>query len=284
VFRLQRSWAGIYVLALAFFVCIQERASAATVHQVCSDLIVVEVPTTTYGWQSTGINITANSKWYFTVQGIANVAWTVGTTNWDRWATPGGEPARLPINLTGPNILVPTAPVGSLVARIGGPTGTTLYLGGGGAIPPPYAQTPAISGPLELAYNDSNSEGNINSFLVVMHCYGGDCACTPPPSAVPPAEDQSNNSLLIDSNSPNPVQSSTSIGFTVPSAGTYRIGIFDVGGRLVRELLAGRLETGSQSVLWDARDDNGQKVGSGVYFCRMIGDAVEADRKLVVVK
>ena len=157
---------SIRLSALLLFACFQGSASAATVHQVCSDLIVIEVPTTTYGWQSTGINITANSKWYFTVQGIANVAWTVDTINWDRWATPGGEPARLPINLTNSNILVATAPVGSLVARIGG---TTLYLGGGGAIPPPYDTTPPSPGQLELGYNDTNSQGNINSFLGVPH-------------------------------------------------------------------------------------------------------------------
>jgi hypothetical protein len=251
-------------------------ASAATVHQVSQDLIVIEVPATTYGWQATGINITANSKWYLTVQGIANVAWTVDTVNWDRWATPGGEPARLPINLTHPQILVSTA-------RIGGVNGTKLYVGGGGAIPPPYDQTPAISGLLELGYNDSNSDGNINSFLVIMHCYAGDCACQSPLAAPDPAVPV-DQTLVIDGNSPNPVLSSTSIRFAVPASGDYTIGIFDPGGRMIRDLSGGQLAAGNHTVAWDGRDQTGRMVEAGVYFCRLDGGTTQVARKMVVVR
>ena len=51
--------------------------------------------------------------------------------------------------------------------------------------------------------------------------------------------DQLAGRILIDPSSPNPVHTSASIGFTVPNAGRYEIGMFDVNGRAVRGLLAG---------------------------------------------
>jgi len=274
---------GIVSALSAISACAWGEASAATVYQVSQDLIVIEVPSTIYGWQSTGINISANSKWYLTVQGVSNVAWTVDLTSWDRWCTPGGEPARLPINLTHPQILVSSAPVGSLVARVGGVNGTKLYVGGGGAIPPPYDQTPTISGALEFGFNDSNSAGNINSYLVIMHCYAGDCACQSP-GAAPDDSTPVNQALILESNSPNPVVSSTSISFAVPQSGDYQIGVFDLGGRRIRNLLDDRLDGGPHTIAWDGRDDGGERVSSGVYFCRLTGGGSEIARRMVVVK
>lgn len=255
---------------------------AATTQRVSNEYAIVEVPTTTYGWQGASIDICPDSKWYLSVQGITNVAWTVDPINWNRFVSPGGEPARIPFNVTANNLLVPDAPVSALMARIGS---EILYVGGGGAIPPVYENPPgpALSGALEFGYNDNNTQGNINSIVVFMYCYSGDCACT---AAAAPTEDlgQFESRLHLDATSPNPVNAPTTFMFSVPRAGEYNAGIYDAQGRRIRDLFEGRFAQGSQPVGWDLEDNHGQRVAAGMYFCLLTGEKEEVSRKLVVVE
>jgi hypothetical protein len=87
---------------------------------------------------------------------------------------------------------------------------------------------------------------------------------------------------------PNPFNPVTTLAFDVPGeAGGARpvtLAIYDVQGRLLRELIAGPVDVGAHSVRWDGRTAGGQVVGSGVYFARIaIGD-FSASQKLVVVR
>jgi hypothetical protein len=72
---------------------------------------------------------------------------------------------------------------------------------------------------------------------------------------------------------PNPFNPSTTIRFTVPGeaggARPVRLKVFDVEGRLVRDLVDGPIETGEQMVLWDGRSARGDVAASGVYFVRL---------------
>jgi hypothetical protein len=87
---------------------------------------------------------------------------------------------------------------------------------------------------------------------------------------------------------PNPFNPVTTLSFDVPGetggARPVTLAIYDVRGRLLRQLLAGPVATGSHDVRWDGRTASGAVVGSGVYFARItIGDFVAAE-KLVVVR
>ncbi|MBD3369634.1 T9SS type A sorting domain-containing protein [Candidatus Fermentibacteria bacterium] len=76
-------------------------------------------------------------------------------------------------------------------------------------------------------------------------------------------------SLSLAAASPNPFQSSTAIGFSVPSAGNAELCIYDMSGRLVRTLHEGELEAGSHSLTWDGTDHTGRMVSDGVYLYRL---------------
>lgn len=54
---------------------------------------------------------------------------------------------------------------------------------------------------------------------------------------------------------------------TAAAAASLRV--YDVGGRLVRELFRGRLDPGEKSVDWDGRHAAGTAVSSGVNFSRL---------------
>jgi len=71
---------------------------------------------------------------------------------------------------------------------------------------------------------------------------------------------------------PNPFRSSTAIRFAPSQAAigsSVRLRVVDVTGRVVRNLINGSLESGPQTVIWDASDDNGNKVSAGIYFLVM---------------
>ena len=58
--------------------------------------------------------------------------------------------------------------------------------------------------------------------------------------------------------------------------------IFDVLGRQVRTLVAGERESGYHEVVWDARNDAGKQVSSGIYYYRIVaGDFRETRRMLL---
>jgi parallel beta-helix repeat protein len=85
--------------------------------------------------------------------------------------------------------------------------------------------------------------------------------------------------------SPNPMRTVATIHLAV--AETTRpltVEIFDVTGRLVRDLGGFDLAAGSQEVAWDGRDDRGQLVDGGIYFIRIAeaGKAAEGAKVLVV--
>jgi flagellar hook assembly protein FlgD len=46
--------------------------------------------------------------------------------------------------------------------------------------------------------------------------------------------------------------------------------IYDATGRLIRRIAAGEFEPGLHLLEWNAEDQTGASVGSGIYFVRMV--------------
>lgn len=65
---------------------------------------------------------------------------------------------------------------------------------------------------------------------------------------------------------PNPFNPHTVLSFRLEQAGPVRLALFDVQGRLVRELVNGVRPAGTQEVAWDGADARGTPCASGVYF------------------
>jgi hypothetical protein len=88
----------------------------------------------------------------------------------------------------------------------------------------------------------------------------------------------------IEQNYPNPFRDETKIRYSVPMPGTrVVIRVFDVKGRLVRWLVDRSHDMGTHRIRWDGMDDNGRRVASGIYFCRIkIGDAFTETKKMIL--
>jgi flagellar hook assembly protein FlgD len=59
------------------------------------------------------------------------------------------------------------------------------------------------------------------------------------------------------------------LSFSLPAASRVEAAVFDVAGRKVRELGAGRFAAGAHELSWDGRDTAGRAMPSGVYFVRL---------------
>lgn len=91
--------------------------------------------------------------------------------------------------------------------------------------------------------------------------------------------------VVLRQNEPNPFNPMTRIAFEVPVSGRYRLAVYNVLGRRVRELFDGVLPAGPSSIIWNGLDDNGRRVGSGVYVY-VLDDASggRASRKMMLLK
>jgi flagellar hook assembly protein FlgD len=86
-------------------------------------------------------------------------------------------------------------------------------------------------------------------------------------------------------NHPNPFNPVTVIRYDVPrGGGDVHLSVYDVSGRLVRELVSWRESPGEKTVRWDGRADAGVAVSTGVYFYRITIGKFTATRKMVLLK
>jgi hypothetical protein len=85
-------------------------------------------------------------------------------------------------------------------------------------------------------------------------------------------------------NAPNPFNPVTRIAYDVPRESDITIRVYDVAGRAVRTLVDGKVEPGRHEAVWDGRNDTGESVGSGIYFCTMEAPDFSASRKMTLLK
>ncbi len=83
---------------------------------------------------------------------------------------------------------------------------------------------------------------------------------------------------------PNPFNPRTTIGFTLPAAGTVRLQIVDVAGRAIRGLVAELLPAGRHEVDWNGQDDQGRLVAAGVYLIVLQTSRETRTGKVAVLK
>jgi hypothetical protein len=90
--------------------------------------------------------------------------------------------------------------------------------------------------------------------------------------------------VSVDPNYPNPFNSTTNIGFALPTSAHVELAIYDMLGRRVKTLADEPFEAGHHNLSWDGTSDTGQIASSGVYFYRMKTGDFEDAQKLVMLK
>jgi glucuronoarabinoxylan endo-1,4-beta-xylanase len=70
-------------------------------------------------------------------------------------------------------------------------------------------------------------------------------------------------------NYPNPFSSSTSIPYQLKTQSDIQVDIYDILGRVVKRFSVGTQSAGVHSILWDGRNNSGDRVATGIYFYKL---------------
>ena len=90
--------------------------------------------------------------------------------------------------------------------------------------------------------------------------------------------------FALHGNFPNPFNPLTTIKFDLPRAGRVTLSIYDLSGKLVKNLVNGALPAARHLFRWDGTDGSGRRVASGVYYYRLITPQERATRSMLMVK
>ena len=89
------------------------------------------------------------------------------------------------------------------------------------------------------------------------------------------------NDFVLLQNFPNPFNPNTSIGYQLQSVSTVGVTIYDLMGNVVKNLFSGTEGPGYKSINWDATNNNGDLVSSGIYFYKLqVGESFEIKRMM----
>ena len=85
---------------------------------------------------------------------------------------------------------------------------------------------------------------------------------------------------------PNPFSTCATISYAIPQGIEVPVflGIFDLGGRLVRTLVRERKGAGTYTVTWDGTSDDGTVAVAGVYFTSFRAGSYVVARKIAMLK
>jgi hypothetical protein len=76
----------------------------------------------------------------------------------------------------------------------------------------------------------------------------------------------------------------TTIEYVVRQRGRAGVRVYGLHGRAVRDLSIGVQEVGAQRLIWNGSDDNGRRLASSVYYCRIETDAATTTKRVILLK
>ncbi len=80
-------------------------------------------------------------------------------------------------------------------------------------------------------------------------------------------------------NYPNPFNPTTTIKFSIKENTTVSLKLYDITGKLVKEIFKGNLNSGIYSILLDGSD-----LTSGIYFINFIAGNYTENKKVILYK
>jgi len=92
--------------------------------------------------------------------------------------------------------------------------------------------------------------------------------------------------FMLSQNYPNPFNPSTTIDYSIPEGEAVNVTmlIYDLRGRLIRDLINEEKSPGRYSIHWDGRNSEGREVGSGVYLYRIEAGEFASMKKMIIAR
>lgn len=90
--------------------------------------------------------------------------------------------------------------------------------------------------------------------------------------------------FVLHQNYPNPFNPSTTIEYELPAPGWIKIQIFNVNGKLVRNLESRYSPGGVHRIVWNGENDNWVLVANGIYFYQVQFNDIVQMKKLLLIR
>ena len=147
------------------------------------------------------------------------------------------------------------------------------------------AGTPDITGyflpPWDLLHNERVWDGDGNGVAIIdMGCY--EYGAPPVVGIEDPIIEMIDEIYL--SNYPNPFNPETTISYQLPEDSEVELIIYNIKGQLVKTLVNELLPAGEHSAIWNGRDTNDKRVGSGIYFYKLEAGDYHKVKKMILLK
>ncbi len=89
---------------------------------------------------------------------------------------------------------------------------------------------------------------------------------------------------FLNPNYPNPFNPSTTISFGLTNEGDVQLTIFNIQGKVVRQLVNEKRSAGTYYVTWNGKDEKGTPVTTGLYFYRLKTPFFSKVKKMLYAK
>ncbi len=90
--------------------------------------------------------------------------------------------------------------------------------------------------------------------------------------------------VYLAPNFPNPFNPTTTIRYGIPEQTTVKLFIYDITGRIIRNIVYDSQPVGWHQYQWNGTDDSGQPVSTGIYFARLEARSYSQAIKLLYLK
>ena len=90
--------------------------------------------------------------------------------------------------------------------------------------------------------------------------------------------------FALHNNYPNPFNPITNIGYDVPEVSDIRIDIYNLAGQKIRTLVSREHQPGRYKVQWNATNEFGSPVASGMYIYKIHAKNFVSVKKLLLMK
>ncbi len=88
----------------------------------------------------------------------------------------------------------------------------------------------------------------------------------------------------LSQNYPNPFNPTTRLDISLPKAGQVSLKIYNIAGQLVATLIDDHMAAGQYQLTWDAHDDAGNQLTSGIYLYRLSAANFSETRRMILLK
>lgn len=83
---------------------------------------------------------------------------------------------------------------------------------------------------------------------------------------------------------PNPFNPTANIEYSISQKSLVGIAVFDLNGRMIKQLNNNEKAPGTYHAVWDGTDTDNRKVSSGIYVCHIVSNGSIIQNKMFLIK